>query len=45
MRLEDLTGAFFDAQTHRLSANTRRAYGYDFGLLNRSFPDLASPRF
>lgn len=40
MQLADLTSAFFDAQTHRLSANTRRAYGYDFGLLSRTFPDL-----
>jgi integrase/recombinase XerD len=40
MQLEDLTNAFFDAQAHRLSANTRRAYGYDFGLLNRTFPEL-----
>jgi integrase/recombinase XerD len=40
MRLEDLTDTFLEAQSRRLSANTRRAYGYDFGLLARTFPDL-----
>jgi site-specific recombinase XerD len=40
MRLEELANTFLNAQTNRLSANTRRAYGYDFGLLARAVPDL-----
>jgi hypothetical protein len=39
MRLEELANTFLDAQTKRLSANTRRAYGFDFGLLARTVPD------
>jgi hypothetical protein len=35
-----LADTFLNAQTNRLSPNTRRAYGYDFGLLARTFPDL-----
>lgn len=40
MRLEELADVFLKAQTNRLSPNTRRAYGYNFGLLARTFPDL-----
>lgn len=40
MRLDDLADTFLDAQSRRLSPNTHRAYGYDFGLLARTFPDL-----
>lgn len=40
MLLEELAGAFLEANGNTFSANTLRAYRYDLNLFVRSFPEL-----